>query len=85
MRAEAAQTLDLSTFLQGKRGRTQPYMNVSLSILPTCTDQWQQDKTLYYQPVSSLSSLAPHQFSKTLREVGWTRVRLSSLWWTFGR
>ena len=36
-------------------------------MLPTSTDQWQVDKTLYYSPVSCTSSMAPHKFPETLR------------------
>eukprot|EP00983_Pelagomonas_calceolata_P086380 1156747-Pelagomonas_calceolata.AAC.3 len=45
-----------------------PPTSLSLSMLPTTTDQWQADKTLYYSPVSCTSSMAPHKFPATLRE-----------------
>ncbi|KAF5842382.1 hypothetical protein DUNSADRAFT_7366 [Dunaliella salina] len=45
-----------------------PPASLSLSMLPTATDQWKADKTLYYSPVSCTSSMAPHKFPATLRE-----------------
>lgn len=40
----------------------------TLSVLPTATDHWQRDKTLFYSPVSCTSSMAPHMFPGTLRQ-----------------
>ncbi len=54
----------------GGRGRVSPHINLGLSILPTATQQWQADKTLYYSPIGPMAGTSPHQFAGTLREVG---------------
>ncbi len=39
------------------------------SILPSATQQWQADKTLYYSPIGATAGTAPHKFPSQLREV----------------